>query len=91
MDEETIADVVAVLRSITFATKVHDAMSLSEVYDILRKEASHIEKAMEAAAAQREAFWIERVKAAMEVADQFKSTLEHVLDGLMFAKQEKVK
>ena len=84
-------EAVAVLRSITFALKVHDAMSLQEVCDLLREEASHIEKAMETAAAQREAFWIWRVNAAMEVADQFKSTLEHVLDGLLFAKQKEMK
>ena len=66
-------------------------MSLQEVCDLLREEASHIEKAMETAAAQREAFWIGRVNGAMEVADQFKSTLDHVLNGLQFAKQKEMK
>lgn len=83
-----MGEAVAVLRSIPFASKVRNAKSLLEVRDLLREEASHIEKAMETAAAQREAFWIERVKAAMEVADLFKSTLDHVLDGLLFAKQK---
>ena len=84
-------EAVAVLRSITFASKVHDAMSLSEVYDLLREEASHIEKAMEEAAARQEEFWRGRVKDAMDVADQFKGALDHVLNGLLFAQQKEAK
>lgn len=84
-------EAVAVLRSITFASKVHDAMSLSEVYDLLREEASHIEKAMEEAADRQEEFWRGRVKDAMDVADQFKGALDHVLNGLMFAQHKEAK
>ena len=79
MNEETIADVVASMRG-----RAEDGRADRALWRLYAGR-------VEAAAAQREAFWIERVKAAMEVADQFKSTLEHVLDGLMFAKQEKVK
>ena len=46
LDKPNISNVkeaTAVLRSITFATKVHDAMSLPEVYDLLCEQASHIE------------------------------------------------
>ena len=83
-------EAVAVLRSITFAVKVRGAPSLQATRDLLREEALHIEKAMETAAAQREAFWVARVNAVMEVADLFKSTLDHFSNGLL-AKQKKVK
>ena len=44
---------------------------------------------LEAAYLRREKFWRGRVKDAIEVADQFKGALDHVLNGLMFANQTK--
>ncbi len=52
---ETLAAVLAEMRSITFATKAHDAM-MPDVYDIMCEIAGRLE-----AAAKREAASIERL------------------------------
>ncbi len=35
--------------------------------------------------------WLGRVKDAMEVSDEFKGALDHVLNGLMFAQHKEAK
>lgn len=81
---ETIADIVAELRSITFAMKVHDAV-MPEVYEKLCEVALRIEEAVE----RERAEWKERIRDGMEIAEAFKKELNHVLDILAFAKEKR--
>ncbi len=52
-----------------------------------RVDAGTVADQVELAFARLEEAWRARVKDALEVADQFKGALDHVLDGLLFAKQ----
>jgi hypothetical protein len=52
-----------------------------------RVDAVAVADQVELAFARLEDAWRSRVKDALEVADQFKGALDHVLDGLLFAKQ----
>ena len=48
---------------------------------------AYADRIREAAERDRE-MWLGRVKDALAVADQFKSTLDHVLNDLLFAQQK---
>ena len=51
-------------------------------------DAGHVAAQIELAFANLEELWRGRVKDALGVADQFKGTLDHVLNGLLFAQQK---
>lgn len=52
-------------------------------------DAGAIADQIEIAFAQLDEKWRQRVKDALDVADQFKGALDHVLNGLLFAQQKK--
>ena len=56
--------------------------------DGVRVDVGAIADQIELAFAQVEESWRRRVADVMAVADQFKGALDHVLDGLVFAKQK---
>lgn len=51
-------------------------------------DAGHIADQIALAFVELEDKWRQRVKDALAVADQFKGTLDHVLNGLLFAQQK---
>ena len=51
-------------------------------------DAGHIADQIALAFTDLEDKWRQRVKDALAVADQFKGALDHVLNGLLFAKQK---
>ena len=56
--------------------------------DGVRVDVGAIADQIELAFARVEESWRQRVADVMAVADQFKGALDHVLDGLLFAKQK---
>ena len=54
-----------------------------------RVDAGAVADQVELAFARLDEAWRDRAKSALEVADQFKGALDHVLDGLLFAKQQR--
>lgn len=51
-------------------------------------DAGHVADEIELAFGNLEDWWRGRVNDALAVADQFKGTLDHVLNGLLFAQQK---
>lgn len=51
-------------------------------------DAGHVADEIELAFGKLEDWWRGRVNDALAVADQFKGTLDHVLNGLLFAQQK---
>ena len=85
---ETIHDVVEEMRTrsreVEAAFGPHPNGSAVNMLDIWADR-------IEAACERKDEFWRGRVKDAMDVADQFKGALDHVLNGLMFAQHKEAK
>lgn len=76
MNTETIADVVASMRG-----RAEDSRVDRDLWGLYAHR-------VEAAAEYELGALRDRVKDALAVADQFKGALDHVLNGLLFAKQK---
>lgn len=75
---ETLSDIVADMR------KAGALMPAAYMRDLL----NYADRLNAAHERERET-WRQRVKDALAVADQFKGALDHVLNGLLFAQQQK--
>ncbi len=87
MEIKTVDDIIANIRAMGEVYKgtcgPHGMVSRSAVGTSYRLLASQLEEALK----RERAMWHNRVKDVIEVADQFKATLDHVLDGIMFMQQ----